>query len=245
MKYLDKQLYRLSLRVNLSLLIIAFIVYPLKNILSLEFLTVNSLLILTSTFLLLIVFAFLISIFNIKSKEKLILPNISYYLFYHIIYPIIHKIFNTQSPFYEKYASLLIIYNNAIQKKQLKKYNNKDILILLPHCLQNAGCPHKVTFDINNCKECGKCVIQDFKRIEAEYGVHIKVATGGTLARKIVSEVKPKVILAVACHRDLTEGIKDIDVIPVVGVLNDRPNGPCFNTTCDVKEIKRILTKLL
>ena len=118
-------------------------------------------------------------------------------------------------------------------------------MILLPHCLQNVDCPHKITHDINYCQECGKCVIQEFKQIGQEYNVHIKVATGGTLARKIVSEVKPKVILAVACHRDLTEGIKDIDVIPVVGVLNQRPNGPCYNTTCDTAEIRKILNKLL
>jgi hypothetical protein len=153
--------------------------------------------------------------------------------------------FNSQSPFYQKYATLLIQYNNTIQKKQLKKYNNKDILILLPHCLQNADCPFKITYDINNCHSCGKCVIQDFKAIQDEYNVTIKVATGGTLARKIISDSKPKVILAVACHRDLTEGIKDIDVIPVLGVLNSRPNGPCFNTTCDITEIRKILNKLL
>lgn len=164
---------------------------------------------------------------------------------YHIIYPIIHKIFNTQSKLYQKYSTILINYNNIIQKKQLKKYQRGDILILLPHCLQNADCPYKITFDINNCRDCGKCVIKELKAIQAEYQVAIKVATGGTLARKIVSDLKPKVILAVACHRDLTEGIKDIDVIPVLGLLNDRPNGPCFNTTCDTGEIRKILNQLL
>lgn len=245
MKNLDKHLYRLLLRANLFLLLASFLLYPLKSVVHLDFLTVHSLLILSVSFLLIIAFAILVSIYNVKSKQKLFLPNISYYLFYHIIYPIIHKLFNTQSPIYEKYSSLLIKYNNIIQKKHLKKYDSKDILILLPHCLQNVGCPYKITFDINNCRECGKCVIQDFKHIQEEFNVQIKVATGGTLARKIVSDVKPKVILAVACHRDLTEGIKDIDVIPVVGVLNDRPNGPCFNTTCDTEEIRKILNKLL
>jgi hypothetical protein len=139
----------------------------------------------------------------------------------------------------------LIKYNNSIQKKHLKRFDSRDILILLPHCLQNVDCPHKITFDIDNCQECGKCVIQEFKYIEQELNVHVKVATGGTLARKIIRDVKPKVILAVACHRDLTEGIKDIDVIPVLGVLNERPNGPCFNTTCDTDEIRKILNKLL
>ncbi len=245
MKNLDKHSYRLILRINIFLLIAVFLIYPLKKTLSLNFINIRILLILSLTFILVLTFGALISIYNLKSKKKLIFPNISYYLFYHLIYPIVHKLFNTQSEFYQKYSTLLIKYNNIIQKKQLKKIDKKNILILLPHCLQNVDCPYKITYDIGNCRDCGKCVIQDFKAIQGEFGVTIKVATGGTLARKIISDIKPKVILAVACHRDLTEGIKDIDVIPVLGILNDRPNGPCFNTTCDVNEIRKILTHLL
>ncbi len=227
------------------MLILAFFLYPFKNKLSLEFITPSTLIILSLMLAGIFIFAILISYFNIKSKKNLIFHNISYYLFYHIIYPVIHKMVNSQSIFYQNYTQLLIKYNNIIQRKLLKKYKGKDILILLPHCLQNANCPYKITFNINNCRSCGKCTIQDFKSIQDEYNVVIKVATGGTLARKIINDIKPKLILAVACHRDLTEGIKDVEVIPVLGVLNDRPNGPCFNTTCDVTEIKKILNQLL
>lgn len=245
MKNLDKHIYRFVLRLNIILLILAFILYPVKDTLSLHFLSLTIIIALSLTFITVLGFAVFISIFNVKSKKKLILPNVSYYLLYHIVYPIIHKLFNSQSQFYQNYSTLLIKYNNIIQQKQIRKYKSKDILILLPHCLQNVDCPYKITYDINNCHSCGKCVIQDFKAIQAEFKVTIKVATGGTLARKIIRDIRPKVILAVACHRDLTEGIKDIDVIPVLGVLNDRPNGPCFNTTCDITEIRKILNKLL
>lgn len=60
----------------------------------------------------------------------------------------------------------------------------------------------------------------------------------GTLARQAVKKVRPKAILAVACERDLTSGIQDVFPMPVIGVLNRRPNGPCFNTSVDIDAIE-------
>ncbi len=245
MKNLGKKLYQLLLKIVILLVLTTFIVYPFRFQLSLTFLEVKHIFYLSIFLFLLLFYAFIISLINIKSKKILIQTNISYYFFYHLIYPIVHKFFHSESKYYKKYSTLLITYNNKIRRKQLSKYDNRDILILLPHCLQNADCPYKVTNDIDNCHDCGKCLIQDFKKIQAKYGIVVKIASGGTLARKIIKDTRPKIILAVACHRDLTEGIKDIDKIPVVGILNERPNGPCYNTCCDVNEIKDIITKIL
>jgi hypothetical protein len=49
----------------------------------------------------------------------------------------------------------------------------------------------------------------------------------------------------VACERDLTSGIKDCYPLPVIGVLNDRPFGPCFNTRVDVEKIDAALQSVL
>jgi hypothetical protein len=81
--------------------------------------------------------------------------------------------------------------------------------------------------------------------IGRKYGVDISVATGGTLARKVIVEKRPKLVLAVACERDLTSGIKDCYPLPVIGILNDRPFGPCFNTTVDTAKIDEALGKVI
>ena len=52
-------------------------------------------------------------------------------------------------------------------------------------------------------------------------------------------------VLTVACERDLTSGIKDCYPLPVIGILNDRPFGPCFNTTVDVRKIDEALSQIL
>ncbi len=73
----------------------------------------------------------------------------------------------------------------------------------------------------------------------------LSVATGGTLARKVIVEKRPKLVLAVACERDLTSGIKDCYPLPVIGILNERPFGPCFNTVVDVSKIDEALGQVL
>jgi len=52
-------------------------------------------------------------------------------------------------------------------------------------------------------------------------------------------------VLAVACEGDLTTGIKDCYPLPVLGVLNARPYGPCVNTTVDTLKIDEALQLVL
>ncbi len=119
------------------------------------------------------------------------------------------------------------------------------LLVITPHCLQLASCPHKITRDPNNCKRCGGCNIGDLMKLSDELGFRFLVATGGTLARQMVKEARPKAVLAVACERDLMSGIRDVYPLPAVGVLNIRPNGPCYNTKVDMEEVRRILQSII
>ncbi len=73
----------------------------------------------------------------------------------------------------------------------------------------------------------------------------MRVVTGGTLARKAVEVLKPRCILAVACERDLTSGIIDSFPLPVWGLLNERPYGPCFNTFVSSEDVEKALQRLV
>ena len=119
------------------------------------------------------------------------------------------------------------------------------VLLLLPHCLQLDICPHKITQSVDNCRQCGSCSIGALLSICQKYGIHIAVVPGGTLARKVVKTLRPKVVLAVACERDLTSGIQDVFPLPVFGVLNERPNGPCFNTCVNSLYVEKAVKNIL
>jgi hypothetical protein len=135
--------------------------------------------------------------------------------------------------------------NNSLVASQKLLVMPDRVLILLPHCLQFSDCEIKVTGDINKCLRCGRCDIMGLAELAKKYNIDISVATGGTLARKVIIEKRPKLVVAVACERDLTSGIKDCYPLPVIGILNDRPFGPCFNTKVDVVKIDEALKSVL
>jgi hypothetical protein len=133
-----------------------------------------------------------------------------------------------------KLRASFIKVNNALTKAQQNRIRGDRILILLPHCLQIDVCNRKLTSDIGNCARCGRCPVGALVEMGERQGLKIEVVNGGTLARKKVAMFHPDGIVAVACERDLTFGIQDVHPIPVYGVINDRPNGPCYNTCVDM-----------
>lgn len=128
--------------------------------------------------------------------------------------------------------------NNKIVIMKEIDIEPENIIILAPHCLQNSTCKYKITGDINNCRRCGKCNVDDLLKLQEMYPIHIEIVTGGTLARKLINDYKPKGIIAIACERDLSSGLLDVKSIPVIGITNKRPEGPCFNTCIDINEVK-------
>lgn len=141
-------------------------------------------------------------------------------------------------------GSFVAVSNQIIRNRHLKVPPDK-LLVVTPHCLQLATCPHKITRDPNNCKRCGGCDIGALVTMAEEMGFHFFVVTGGTLARQTVMRIRPKAVVAIACERDLASGIQDVYPIPSVGVLNIRPNGPCYNTHVDLAEFRRAIEDIL
>lgn len=165
------------------------------------------------------------------------------------IYPLLEIASKTFKSNFDRFRQQVIAYSNIHTSKEIKGMGIKDpsrILILLPHCIQNSNCLHKVTWDkLENCRGCYKCQIPTFLKIKKDYGVNVVVVSGGTAAREIIKKAKPKLIIAVACENDLISGLKDVQRIPVIGILNGRPCGSCRDTTVDVNVIRRYLDDVL
>jgi hypothetical protein len=144
----------------------------------------------------------------------------------------------------ENVQTSFLAFQNRIFFANTKKIRHPKLLMLLPHCLQFHDCRIRITRDINDCVECGKCNISELKSIGKKYGLKIGIANGGTLARKIVNDNQPDIIIAVACHRDLTDGVRESWKYPVYAILNERPFGPCYDTLVSTTEIEYILNKI-
>lgn len=130
------------------------------------------------------------------------------------------------------------------RKKHGKSVSTERVLILLPHCIQLEDCDFKVTRDVSNCAQCGRCEIGELVGLSKLYGMEMFVLTGGTIARRRIKEFSPDAVLAVACERDLTSGVQDAYPLPVFGIVNKRPHGYCVATGVAVDVIKDAIEDL-
>lgn len=142
----------------------------------------------------------------------------------------------------ESFQSFVISLNNRLVAKGNR--GSRRILLLMPHCLQIDECKIRLTHNIKNCERCGKCEIRDLISIAEKNSLELHVATGGNLARRIVNHANPDAIVAVACERDLSSGIADTYPIPVLGIPNERPFGPCVNTRVDLEKVEAAIEVL-
>ncbi|MFA4911300.1 MAG: DUF116 domain-containing protein [Desulfobacteria bacterium] len=145
----------------------------------------------------------------------------------------------------ERIQQSFVEINNQLVISLPFKVKPERLLLLMPHCLQDNECKVRITGHVRNCERCGRCEIKELVELADENGVKLSIATGGTIARRIVVENKPELIIATACERDLTSGIQDGYPIPVYGILNKRPYGPCFNTQVDMSEVKKAMKLFL
>jgi hypothetical protein len=153
-----------------------------------------------------------------------------------ILYPFLMFIGSFFKKSKEDFQGFIIDLNNKIVRKE--NITPRKILLLLPHCLQVSDCNIRLTYNVYNCKRCGKCEIKDLINIAEENKLSLFIATGGSLARRIINDLKPDAVVAVACENDLSSGIADTYPLPVIGIPNIRPHGPCINTYVDLDKVK-------
>ena len=137
------------------------------------------------------------------------------------------------------------------EEKAFAEVPVEERVLLLPHCLRPSGdCPGKVTRDGLQCPpDCphrGTCAIGRLRGEAERLGYKgVCVAPGGAMALRFVKEKKPKGILAIACHKELLEGVQAVEEIPaekkpVILTLPLLKDG-CVDTEVDVEEALRRL----
>lgn len=109
--------------------------------------------------------------------------------------------------------------HNLIISSDPKKVPPDRLLLLLPRCL---------TKEMN----------QGLRKIKNKYSINLTAAGGGGEARRKIKELRPGLVIAIACERDLLLGFIEVNPhIPVICFPNIRPCGPCKNTEVDLELI--------
>lgn len=133
-------------------------------------------------------------------------------------------------------SKLVISLNNLANRFRNLETDPESILLLVPHCLQKTTCGRNVIHDINQCAHCGQCNITDILKLRDEFGIQCNIASGGRQAIDMVRDPSVKVVVAVACEKELSDGILAAFPKPVIAVPNLRPEGPCKNTRVNIDD---------
>ena len=122
----------------------------------------------------------------------------------------------------DRVGNSIIKFNNALIWANTREERNR-LLILLPRCLR-------------------KPVREQILQLAERYHCETSTVGGGTAARKVIERVRPTGIVAIACERDLVSGIREVAPrVPVIGIPNKRPEGPCKNTEVAADEVEEAI----
>ncbi len=99
------------------------------------------------------------------------------------------------------------------ERARLARVPVEKRILLIPHCLRISGkCRAESTSDGLICKSCDPgCQVKILSDRAKELGYRgICVAPGGSLALRYVKKTMPEGIVAVACPRELSEGVENV-----------------------------------
>ncbi len=123
-------------------------------------------------------------------------------------------------------------------------------VLLLPHCLRpSQDCPGKMTKQGLDCTGCTRadCAIYQLRAQAIQAGYQgVCIAPGGRLAVRFLSEQQPAGVVAIACDKELEEGLEAVDQLdwtngqPVVTVIPLSKDG-CVDTEVDVVQACSII----
>ncbi len=141
--------------------------------------------------------------------------------------------------------SLILGLNRLRNRFHNGRVRPANLLLLVPHCLQRCTCESNITQDIDRCNRCGRCNVADMLQLRDEFGIRCHLVSGGREAIAVVRDPAVKAVVAVACEKELADGIRAVIPKRVVAIPNERPNGPCKNTRVDIGAVRAAILDLL
>jgi hypothetical protein len=132
----------------------------------------------------------------------------------------------------------LLALNNLAVRLRRTRCKPDQLLILFSRCLQRSGCDRKLTEDLANCRRCGRCPVTRFLDLADKYRVQAFIATGGRQASALAGQPHVKAIVAVACEKELRQGIFASLPKAVLARTITWPCGPCKDTAIEIDAVE-------
>jgi len=145
---------------------------------------------------------------------------------FHLLLPLVFRMGRSFGISRDRMGNSFVNLSNALVRGARINTGSGPLLVLLPHCLTPES-------------------RRGIQALAERFGALVHTVPGGEKARKLIQDHRPSRIIAVACERDLVAGLQDVaPVIPTFAVPNCRPEGPCKNTTVDLRRIEEAMILL-
>ena len=135
--------------------------------------------------------------------------------------------------------------------ERLSEIDASERILLLPHCLRrSASCRAKYNEYGLECQRCNPdCPVNRLTRAAARLGYKgVCVAPGGRLAVNYVKLMHPRAIVAVACEKELDEGVRGVQKLtkmassaPIIAIIPLSKDG-CIDTDVDEDQALEIIS---
>ncbi|MCK4412473.1 MAG: DUF116 domain-containing protein [Candidatus Eisenbacteria sp.] len=127
---------------------------------------------------------------------------------------------------FDRLGHSFVLVTNRLASLARPAMPGEGLLVLAPRCLK-ADC------------------MRALRELAAGRCAELVVAGGGEEARAAIQRLAPAGVLAIACERDLVAGLRDVAArLPVLSLPNQRPEGPCRNSTIDLDRARVLLAQL-
>ncbi len=127
-------------------------------------------------------------------------------------------------------------------RKKLARVPAAERVLLLPHCLRQSNSCHGKYDKLGlQCQECNPdCAVNRLRAAAISRGyLGVCVAPGGRLAVTYIENTRPKAIVAIACAKELAEGVQNVKGLagqtakPIIVIVPLVKDG-CVDTEVDV-----------
>lgn len=131
---------------------------------------------------------------------------------------------------------------NTASKEKFAATSYSERILFLPQCLRSRECPAELGEYGYECQECGKCNLKEVIRMAKTLGYKdVFILPGGSMAAKILSKVKPKACLGVACLKELVLGSFACEKFGIIGQGIALLRDGCVETLVDWKSLNDAL----
>jgi hypothetical protein len=144
-----------------------------------------------------------------------------------------------------KRSQLALKRREPTEEERLSRVDPSQRILLLSHCLRSSAfCKAKIEAWGLACVECTpSCQVNRLRKVALDYGYKaVCVAPGGSMALKFIADNDPRGIVAVACRKELKEGIASVKKLihgknkkaPPIVIIPLTKDG-CVNTEVNLK----------